>query len=103
MHPYRVRFQDTDWEQPMEGVRQKVIISGNEKLRLVEYSPALPPHWCETGHCGCVLEGRLEIEFPGGTQVFEAGDGISIPTGHEHRHQARVLSPVVRAFLVEKA
>ena len=87
----------------MEGVRQKVITDGNKKLRLVEFLPTLPLHWCEKGHCGCILEGQLEVEFESGTHVFEPGDGVFIPDGHAHKHRARVLSPLVRMISVENA
>lgn len=103
MRQYRIRFSDIEWDRPMEGVRQKVITEGDKKLRLVEYSPTLPLHWCEKGHCGYILEGQLEVEFASGTHLFEAGDGVFIPEGNAHRHQTRVLSPLVRAIFVENA
>jgi len=103
MHSYRIDFESLPWEQAMEGVRQKVIPHSGKKLRLVEYTQAMPPHWCANGHCGYVLQGRLEVEFAGITHIFEAGDGVLIPDGAEHRHRAKALSDVVKAIFVEDA
>lgn len=55
MVEYRIDFESLDWESPMEGVRHKVIAYGRKKLRLVEYFPNMPLHWCEKGHIGFVL------------------------------------------------
>jgi quercetin dioxygenase-like cupin family protein len=101
MSRFKIDFSSIDWESPIEGVRQKVITDGNKIIRLVEYSPKMPLHWCEKGHFGYILEGRLEIEFPDGAEVFESGDGVFIPDGHAHRHQARALSNIVTVVLVE--
>lgn len=103
MTPYRIVFAEADWESPIHGVRHKVVTSGTTRLRLVEYTPQMAPHWCSVGHIGQILEGRFEIEFDTGTQVYDAGDGVMIPSGDEHRHRARALSDVVRAIFVEKA
>ncbi len=99
---YKVGFGSMGWESPMPGVRHKITAADDTKLRLVEYAPEMAPHWCNVGHAGLILEGRLEIEFDGGTEVFEAGDGLVIPSGDAYRHRARVLSDVVRAVLVER-
>ena len=101
MNDYRVDFAELEWQSPREGVRQKAIIDQGRKLRLVEYSTSMPPHWCEKGHFGCILEGRFEIEFDDGTRIFEAGDGVFIPDGAAHRHRAVALSETVRAIFVE--
>ena len=103
MNPYKIDFSTVEWESPMPGVRHKAVIEGGVKLRLVEYTPEMAPHWCDRGHVGQILEGDFEIEFDGGAQVFRAGDGVLIPSGEQHRHMARVLSAVVRAIFVEEA
>ena len=101
MTKYLVDFSSLEWESPMEGVRQKALIDNGKRLRMVEYSPQMPQHWCEKGHFGYVLEGRLEIEFDGGAQLFKEGAGVFIPDGSVHRHRAKVLSEVVRVIFVE--
>jgi hypothetical protein len=86
----------------MEGLRFKAIDHESTRLRLVEYTEAMEPHWCERGHVGSILEGTFEIEFARTTLVFERGDGVFIPQGPQHRHKARVLSGPVRAIFVEE-
>ena len=103
MSQYRVDFAALEWESPIPGVRPKIVIDHGIKLRLVEYSPEMAPHWCSVGHVGQIIAGTFEIEFDDGIRVFEAGDGILIPSGDEHRHRARALSDVVRVIFVEKA
>jgi hypothetical protein len=103
MNEYLIEFSSLDWESPMEGVRHKIIADENKRLRLVEYFPTMPAHWCEKGHFGLILEGRLEVEFERGKYVFDQSAGVFIPDGHVHRHKARALSDVVRAIFVEDA
>ena len=103
MHHYRARFDDVEgWESPSHGVRVKRLSNGPASLRLIEMlSTAEHPEWCETGHSGSVIEGEIEIEFDGGVVRFEAGDGIVIPPGREHRHRPRAISTRVRLALVD--
>lgn len=101
MKSHRIDFSTIEWEPPIPGVRHKVTQDGTRKLRLVEYSSHMKPHWCEKGHYGYLLEGRLELEFEDGKEVVEAGDGLFIPDGPQHRHKATVLSGKVRAIFVE--
>lgn len=101
MRDYRIDFESVPWEWPMNGVRQKAVTDGGKRLRLVEYSKAMPLHWCEKGHYGYILQGRLEIELGEGIRIFEEGDGVFIPDGGQHKHRARVLSDVVRVVFVE--
>jgi hypothetical protein len=103
MSSYRVDFDALESESPIPGVRQKVVVVGDVKLRLVEYTPEMESHWCMVGHTGQILAGTFEIEFADGVLLFEPGDGVLIPSGPEHRHKARAVSPVVRALFVEGA
>ena len=101
MSPHKVNFNDLDWETPMPGVRHKVMVAGGQKLRLVEYSADMEPHWCSVGHFGHIVSGRFEIRFDNGTEIFEEGDGVVIPDGEDHRHMARALTDTVTALFVE--
>ncbi len=103
MSEHKVRFDRLEWTTPFEGVRHRIEDVFGRRLRLVEYAGSMPLHWCERGHVGYVLDGRLEIEFEGETVVYEPGDGVCIPDGAEHRHRARVLTDVARVFFVEEA
>jgi mannose-6-phosphate isomerase-like protein (cupin superfamily) len=96
-----IQFSTIPWASPMKGVRHKVKPVGDKKLRLVEYTQEMEPHWCERGHTGYILDGQMEIEFEEGVHTFKAGDGVNIPNGPEHKHRAKVVSGVVRAFFIE--
>ncbi len=98
----KVDFDTLAWESPMPGVRHKVQVVGDRKLRLVEYSSRMAPHWCAVGHFGRILSGRFEITFDDGTEIFEPGDGVMIPDGEAHRHMARALTDTVEALFVEQ-
>ena len=100
---YKIDFDSIQWTSPMEGVRHKIFPFQDKKLRLVEYSSVMEPHWCDRGHAGYILEGRFQIEFTDTIQIFNAGDGIVIPDGPDHKHRATVLSEVVRAVFIEAA
>jgi hypothetical protein len=102
MDKYKVDFKNIGWESPIQGVRQKARCVRSERLRLVEYTREMEPHWCDRGHVGLILDGRFEIEFEDGTRIFESGDGVFIPAGQAHRHRARVLTDVVRVVFVEE-
>jgi quercetin dioxygenase-like cupin family protein len=100
MPDYRIPFASLPWESPVPGVRQKIVLQDNRKLRLVEFSDQLrEPDWCRKGHLGYVLEGRLTIDFHGRIVAYQAGDGLCIPPGEEHRHRANV-APGEKAVMV---
>ena len=101
MDRYRVDFETMPWQEPIPGVRHRFVDRGGRKLRLVEYTREMEPHWCHRGHLGVILAGRFEIRFDGGTEVYEPGDGVFIPSGEEHRHMATALTETVRALFVE--
>jgi len=101
MTDYRIDFALLDWESPMSGVRQKVVTHHRKKLRLIEYTNAMPQHWCTKGHFGYIVDGQFEIEFRDGVRIFEQGDGVFIPDGEEHKHKARSLTAIVRVIFVE--
>lgn len=100
---YKINFENIEWESPVAGVRHKFVDQGNVRLRLVEYSKELPPHWCEKGHCGYLIEGRMEIEYQDIKIAYHPGDGIFIPDGPEHRHNGKVLSEKALVFFIENA
>jgi quercetin dioxygenase-like cupin family protein len=101
LNQYKVDFETVPWDEPMPGVRHKVVNRGNVKLRLVEYAKEMEPHWCNRGHVGMVLEGQFEIRYDSGTEVYGPGDGVMIPSGDEHRHTGVVLTDTVQCVFVE--
>lgn len=101
MLKYKIDFDKISWEEPLEGIKSKTFKNGNKQLRLVEYAKAMPPHWCEKGHYGYILEGEFAIEYQSETIIYQTGDGVFIPAGAEHRHRGKVLSDLVRVMFVE--
>jgi mannose-6-phosphate isomerase-like protein (cupin superfamily) len=101
MNQYKVDFNTIEWESPIQGLRQKVHISGHQRLRLVEYSKELSAHWCEKGHIGYVLQGQFEMEYETEGQTYSMGDGIFIPNGAEHKHRSKVITDTVTVVFVE--
>lgn len=99
---YKVDFSGLEWKSPMDGVRDKHLDQDGVRLRLVEYSKTMQAHWCERGHCGYLIAGRMEVEFTGETITYNAGDAIFIPDGPDHRHKAKIMSDKVVAFFQEK-
>lgn len=98
---HKIDFGQTPWSSPADGVRQKVYKAGHRQLRLVEYSRNMPLHWCEKGHYGYVLNGRMELRFENEVHTFSAGDGVFLPSGPEHKHMAKILTDTATVFFVE--
>ena len=102
MEHYRIDFESMPWQTPAAGVRFKYYEKNGRKLRFAEFRREFTESdWCIKGHIGYVLEGRMEIDFDGRVVLFEAGDGLFIPAGQEHKHKGKVLTDVVRLLLVE--
>jgi quercetin dioxygenase-like cupin family protein len=99
---YKADFDKLEWESPIEGLRHKYIEQNNFRIRLVEYSKEMPPHWCKKGHYGYLIEGKLEIEYENGKIVYKPGDGVFIPDGPDHKHRGKVLTKKVLVFFIEK-
>ncbi len=97
---YLIDFENTDWEVPMPGVRQKVCIRDDHKIRLVEFTEEfVEEDWCIKGHTGYILEGNISIDFNGEMLTFKQGDALFIPGGEESKHKARIAGGE-RALLI---
>jgi hypothetical protein len=82
---YLIDFKSMNWESHASGVRQKVFIKGDERIRLVEFSEQfVEKDWCTKGHIGYVIEGGISIDFNGKQVNFKAGDGLFITEGDKH-------------------
>lgn len=104
MENYVVDFESMPWKEPGPGVRFKVLVQGQKRLRIIEFSEEfVEPDWCLKGHIGYVLEGEMEIEFEGVVRKYKAGDGLFIPKGEENKHRHYSTIKSTRLFLVEDA
>ncbi len=99
---YKIEFDRMDWQSPMAGIRHKYFDQDGMRLRLVEYSKELTPHWCEKGHWGYLISGKMEIEYERAKITYNPGDGIFIPDGPAHRHKGKALSGKALVFFIEK-
>ncbi len=86
----------------MPGLRCKAQSLDGHQLRLAVFARDMPPHWCERGHIGLILDGRFEIHFDDQTIVYETGNGLWIPAGAAHRHMAVSLTESVTAIFWEE-
>ena len=100
---YKLAFDSLTWTEPGDGTRFKAYQQDGYQLRLVEFSNNMVhPEWCRRGHMAYVLEGQMELDFDGRTELFEKGDVMFIPDGDEHRHRPKALTERVVFFSVEK-
>lgn len=98
----RVNLNELPWLEPAPGVRCKSVAQDGRLVRLLELSPSFAEsEWCQRGHIGYMLAGRLEVAFLDRVEVLFPGDFLLIKTGGEDRHMARVLEGPVRLFIVD--
>ncbi len=91
MGAHLIGFRNMDWESLAPGVRHKVYIRGDHRVRLVEFTEEfVEEDWCCKGHIGYVLEGCISIDFNGSLARFEAGNGFFIPEGEENKHKGKI-------------
>lgn len=83
-----IPFRKMEWESPQKGVRQKVYLKGQKRIRLVEFNDIfIEKDWCTKAHIGYVTNGEMLIDFNGHIERYEKGDGLWIETGEEEKHK----------------
>lgn len=104
MENYVIDFESLPWVEPAPGVRFKVFVQGQKKIRIVEFTEEfVEPDWCLNGHIGYVIEGEMEVEFEGAVRKYKAGDGLFIPKGDKHKHRHYSTVKATTLFMVEDA
>ena len=100
---HRIDLESLPWQEPGEGVRFKIVVIGNQQVRLVEFSEGfIEQDWCIKGHAGYVLDGEFSIDYSGTVERYKAGDIIFIPKGEKDKHKAiLVKNQKVTLFLYE--
>lgn len=98
---YKINFSELTWESPIPGMRHKYRDIDGRRYRLVEYSRDMAPHWCEKGHYGYLISGRMAIEFDDYEETYNESDCIILPDGTEYRHKGRILSEKALVFFIE--
>ena len=85
---YLIEFDKLTWNELALGLRYKSFISGNQQIRLVEFSEGfIEPDWCIKGHAGYVLDGTFANNYSGNIERYEKGDIIFIPKGEQSKHK----------------
>lgn len=86
---YLIEFDKLSWNEPANGVRSKTFVSGNQQIRLVEFSEGFVEHdWCKKGHAGYVIDGEFTNDYSGKLERYKKGDIIFIPKGETAKHKA---------------
>ena len=105
--PRNVPFGEMGWTDDAPGIRAREAEVDGARWALVEYEGgAGREEWCEDGHRGFVLSGRIEYEFDDGRPPLRAAEGeafllppASIGNG---AHRGRNLAQgATRLFLID--
>ena len=76
----KISFSQIPWELPAPGVRFKKFVSGENQVRLVEFSEGfIEPEYCRKGHLGYVVEGSMLMDINGEITEYETGDAFILP------------------------
>ena len=87
MQQHLMNFEEMEWTIPIEGVRKKIFISGNQRITLVEFLGGfVEDHWCVKPHMGYMLKGEFHVNFNGQNETFFPGDVIMMHAGEEEKH-----------------
>jgi quercetin dioxygenase-like cupin family protein len=96
LQPQPVSF-DAAWVEEAEGVRARIADVGGARWAIVEYAAgAGRPEWCDVGHEGYVISGRITYELAsGGTVVAETGQGFLLTPDDAHRGRNHGSEPAL--------
>lgn len=102
-----VPFGDMNWVEDAPGVRAREEEVGGARWATVEYGEGVArEEWCEEGHRGFVIEGKIEYEFDDGAPPLRAAKGEAFllppaPLGGG-AHRGRNIAPgPTRLFLID--
>jgi quercetin dioxygenase-like cupin family protein len=88
-----VQFADIPWRSAATGLRLKQTEQLGVRLRLVEFTPEYDDQaWCEVGHAGYVIEGRLTFLYDSTSTSIGAGEAFYIEHGPRSRHRTRIAA-----------
>lgn len=91
MAGYDIQFDKLEWEEAAPGMRQKVVVHGQNRMRLLELTEKFrEKDWCTKGHAVYVIEGEVKVQFAKRTVTATAGNGLYITGGENSRHKVSV-------------
>ena len=89
MQNHLIEFDKMNWVYTSVGIRYKAFVSGNQRIRLVEFSKGfIEPDWCQNGHAGYIIDGEFTLDFNGKLEYLKKGDMFFIPIGEADKHKA---------------
>lgn len=104
-----IPFGELPWTDDAPGIRAREVEVRGARWAVVEYEAgASREDWCEEGHRGFVISGRIEYEFDDGSEPLRASEGEAFflppaPLG-EGAHRGRNTSGgPTRLFLIDDA
>lgn len=87
----RVDFGKLSWRTKSPGAPEKRYTKNGRAIRLVRFTDEFKESdWCDKGHVGMVLTGRLVIAFGNERIEYKAGDALFINAGDHDRHKTEV-------------
>ena len=92
-------FSESDLQakQLLEGIKLKVVSGEKTMLTIFEFeaNAVIPSHKHPNEQITYIIEGELEFTVEGKTRILRKGDGVVIPSNHEH--SAKVLKAPAKA------
>jgi len=102
-----VSFDELEWTDDAPGIRAREVEVEGARWAVVEYGEgASRDDWCEEGHRGYVISGRIEYQFDDNRKSLRASDGEAFllppaPLG-SGAHRGRNAAPgPTRLFLID--
>ncbi|MGH1478189.1 MAG: cupin domain-containing protein [Geminicoccales bacterium] len=87
----RIDFSKLAWRSKSPGAPEKRYTKNGKVIRLVRYTDQFTEvDWCDKGHIGMVLSGRMVISFGNEKVEYKAGDALFITPGDRDKHKAEI-------------
>ncbi len=105
--PRVVPLNEAAWSEAETGVRESEAEVDGARWAVVEYEPgAGRAEWCEDGHRGYVVRGRIKYEFDDGGHplIASEGEALRLPPASigDGAHRGRnPSSETTRLFLID--
>jgi hypothetical protein len=102
-----VPFGDMEWSDDAPGIRAREADVEGARWAVVEYGEGVGrEEWCEEGHRGYVIEGKIEYEFDDGREPVRAVEGEafllpSAPLGRGAHRGRNLATGPTRLFLID--
>ena len=97
----RLPFGSLEWIPGAHPLERKKLVADHAVV-LLEFAAGFEdPNWCERGHIIYVIEGTLELELAGRSELLTVGDACVIDPHTPHRARNPADAPV-RLFVVSR-